>query len=223
MNSLISIIVPVYNSEKALDRCINSILEQTFQNWELLLINDGSTDRSREICDEYAAKDQRIKVFHKTNGGVSSARNVGLDNAKGEWITFCDSDDEILNNTFALYDRIINEHNEIDLISCGYLIYYKSGSLKKSLVRKISYQRIKKHIYLTAKKTVIMDFYETNVLEHLLPKEIGLMKPFLIVKIICIPINIYSNANVPISHQILYINIMLTIWRLKVRDILKDY
>lgn len=132
MNPLISIIVPVYNSEKTLDRCINSILKQTFHNWELLLINDGSTDRSREICDESAAKDQRIKVFHKTNGGVSSARNVGLDNAKGEWLTFCDSDDEILNNTFALYDRIIKEHNEIDLISCGYIIYYKSG-LKKSV------------------------------------------------------------------------------------------
>lgn len=130
MNPLISIIVPVYNTERNLHRCIESIQNQTFVDWELLLIDDGSVDHSGELCDQYAAKDQRIKVFHKKNGGVSSARNVGLDNAKGEWITFCDSDDEILNNTFALYDRIIKEHNEIDLISCGYIIYYKSGAFK---------------------------------------------------------------------------------------------
>lgn len=92
---LISIIVPVYNSEKTLNRCIDSILSQTFHDWELLLIDDGSTDCSGEICDEYAIKDKRVKVFHKGNGGVSSARNVGLNNAKGEWITFIDSDDEI--------------------------------------------------------------------------------------------------------------------------------
>ena len=93
--SLISIIVPVYNSEQTLNRCIDSILGQTYRNFELLLINDGSLDRSGEICDEYAQQDSRVKVFHKENGGVSSARNVGLDNARGEWITFCDSDDTV--------------------------------------------------------------------------------------------------------------------------------
>ena len=79
--NLISIIVPVYNSEEFLHRCIDSILEQTYENLELLLINDGSKDSSGEICDEYARKDSRVRVFHKENGGVSSARNVGLDNA----------------------------------------------------------------------------------------------------------------------------------------------
>ena len=94
-DSLISVIVPVYNSEQTLHRCIDSILGQTYRNFELLLINDGSKDRSGEICDEYARKDSRVKVFHKENGGVSSARNLGLDNAKGEWITFIDSDDSV--------------------------------------------------------------------------------------------------------------------------------
>ena len=94
-DTLISIIVPVYNSEQTLQQCIESILCQTYKNIELLLIDDGSKDRSGEICDEYARKDSRVKVFHKENGGVSSARNVGLDNAKGEWITFCDSDDHV--------------------------------------------------------------------------------------------------------------------------------
>lgn len=91
----ISVIVPVYNAEKYLHRCIDSILAQTFTDFELLLIDDGSKDKSGAICDEYAVKDSRVRVFHKENGGVSSARNVGLDNACGEWITFVDSDDEI--------------------------------------------------------------------------------------------------------------------------------
>lgn len=101
MNPLISIIVPVYNAEDTLNRCLDSILNQTFSDWELLLIDDGSTDRSAELCDQYASKDQRIKVLHKKNGGVSSARNIGLSHAKGEWITFIDSDDEIPKDTFT--------------------------------------------------------------------------------------------------------------------------
>ena len=92
-NPKISVIVPVYNAEKYLHRCIDSILAQTFADFELLLINDGSKDSSGTICDEYAAKDSRVRVFHKENGGVSSARNCGLDNAIGKWITFVDSDD----------------------------------------------------------------------------------------------------------------------------------
>lgn len=100
MKPFISIIVPVYNSEKTLQRCVDSILNLTFIDWELLLIDDGSKDKSGEICDKYAAKDCRIKIFHKANGGVSSARNLGLDNAIGKWITFVDSDDYIESNTF---------------------------------------------------------------------------------------------------------------------------
>ena len=85
---VISVIVPVYNVEKYLGQCIDSILKQSFQNFELLLIDDGSPDESGKICDEYAAKDGRVRVFHKENGGVSSARNVGLDNAAGQWVAF---------------------------------------------------------------------------------------------------------------------------------------
>ena len=80
---LISIVVPVFNAEKYLTACIDSVLGQSFSDFELLLIDDGSTDRSGEICDRYAARDNRIRVFHKPNGGVSSARNMGLDNACG--------------------------------------------------------------------------------------------------------------------------------------------
>lgn len=102
----ISVIVPVYNAEKYLHRCIDSILSQTFTDFELLLIDDGSKDKSGAICDEYALKDSRVRVFHKENGGVSSARNVGLDNACGEWISFVDSDDWIaLGYLKNLYDQ----------------------------------------------------------------------------------------------------------------------
>lgn len=98
----VSIIVPVYNVEKYLSRCVDSILAQTYTDWELLLIDDGSPDKSGSICDEYAKQDNRIRVFHKENGGVSSARNLGLDNVYGEYVMFVDADDWILENTLAL-------------------------------------------------------------------------------------------------------------------------
>ena len=90
---IISIIVPIYNAGKTLSKCIDSILHQTFTNWELILVDDGSPDNCAVICDKYAEKDERIIVIHKPNGGVSSARNAGLDIAQGQWIVFIDSDD----------------------------------------------------------------------------------------------------------------------------------
>ena len=96
---VISVIIPVYNTEKYLRCCIDSVLAQTYKDFELLLIDDGSTDSSGAICDEYAEKDTRVRVFHKENGGVSSARNLGLDNARGNWIMFVDGDDWIAPNT----------------------------------------------------------------------------------------------------------------------------
>jgi len=107
--SKISVIVPVYNTEKYLHRCIDSILAQTFTDFELLLIDDGSKDNSGAICDEYAAKDSRVRVFHKENGGVSSARNLGLDNVRGEWVTFVDSDDWVEKEYIELFVKNIDD------------------------------------------------------------------------------------------------------------------
>ena len=141
---MISIIVPIYNSEKYLHRCIDSILAQTFTDFELLLINDGSKDNSGTICDEYAAKEQRVRVFHKENGGASSARNVGLDNAKGEWITFVDSDDWIEKNYIH---QLCDFETKSDLYLCGYkpyFIYIKSATYKnKDEIKDI----LNKHIF----------------------------------------------------------------------------
>lgn len=114
---MISIIVPVYKAEQYINRCIDSILAQTFTDWELLLVDDGSPDRSGEICDEYSKKDKRIMVLHKENGGVSSARNLGLKNAKGEWIAFVDSDDMLENTYLADFDI---ENGDADLYIQGY-------------------------------------------------------------------------------------------------------
>ena len=107
---LISVVVPVYNVEKYLPRCIESILKQTYTNFELILVDDGTPDRSGIICDRYAEKDSRIRVIHKENGGVSTARNAGIDAAKGEWITFVDSDDWIDENYLHVLQSPLNEN-----------------------------------------------------------------------------------------------------------------
>lgn len=116
----ISIIVPVYNLEDYLHKCIDSILAQTFTNFELILVNDGSTDRSGEICEEYASIDHRIRVIHKKNGGVASSRNAGLEVAKGEYIGFVDNDDYINEYMFeTLYNNARTYSS--DIVVCDYL------------------------------------------------------------------------------------------------------
>ena len=122
----ISVIVPVCNVEQYLPRCIDSILAQTFKNFELLLVDDGSQDSSGRICDEYATKDNRIRVFHKENGGVSSARNLGLDNARGEWLAFIDADDWISPDFLDITDS-----NNAEVIEKGYTVYNEKGQITK--------------------------------------------------------------------------------------------
>lgn len=148
-NLLISVIVPVYNAETYLHRCIDSILSQTFTDFELILVDDGSIDGSGKICDEYALLDKRIRVFHKENGGVSSARNLGLCYAKGKWINFVDADDWILEDALLILinkisediDVIITETKNNELISGdefarGLLVYKYSTTLWGKLYRR---------------------------------------------------------------------------------------
>lgn len=110
---MISIIVPVYNTEKYLDRCIQSILDQTYTNWELLLIDDGSTDSSGTICDKYALQDERIFVFHKKNSGAQSSRDYGVKRSRGEWIAYIDSDDYIAKTYLSKFSQYISDKYEI--------------------------------------------------------------------------------------------------------------
>ena len=115
----ISVIVPVYKVEPYLHCCLDSILAQTFTDFELLLIDDGSPDQSGAICDEYAIKDSQIRVFHKENGGVSSARNLGLDNARGEWVTFVDADDMIQPDFLEELVAPTKDYADLDLVHAG--------------------------------------------------------------------------------------------------------
>ncbi len=108
---MISIIIPVYNVEKYLKDCLNSILNQSFYDIEIILVDDGSTDSSGKICDDYALKDSRIRVFHKENGGVSIARNLGLDKALGDWVMFVDADDFLLQNSIVTLFQAANRDN----------------------------------------------------------------------------------------------------------------
>ena len=117
-NDLISVIVPVYNVEKYLDACVKSIINQTYKKLEIILVDDGSTDNSPSMCDEYKKKDDRIKVIHKINGGLSDARNAGLDIATGKYVTFIDSDDFINQHMInELYELINKYDSDISFVS----------------------------------------------------------------------------------------------------------
>lgn len=129
MEDLITIIIPIYNAEKYLRKCLDSIMNQTHKSIEVLLINDGSRDNSGKICDEYEKKDERIKVIHKENEGVSVARNIGLKNAKGEYIAFIDADDYVEKEYLEKLLRKLKDHN-VECIICGYNRIY-GNSIEK--------------------------------------------------------------------------------------------
>lgn len=119
---LISVIIPVYNVSAYLDACVNSVTGQTYQNLEIILVDDGSPDDCPKKCDDYAARDSRIKVIHQKNGGLSAARNAALDICQGEYITFIDSDDAVANDyLYALY-KVLHD-NEVEIAICDYQIF----------------------------------------------------------------------------------------------------
>jgi glycosyltransferase involved in cell wall biosynthesis len=125
--SQISIIIPVYNAERYLRQCIDSVIAQTFEDWEAILVNDGSKDGSLAMCQEYASKDDRIRVIDKPNGGVSSARNKGLEMTQGDWITFMDSDDWLDSDAFETYHDAA-QRTGADIIKTGYRRVYDNGN-----------------------------------------------------------------------------------------------
>ena len=130
MMNKVSIIIPVYNTKKYLEQCVFSIVEQTYQNIEILLVDDGSTDGTSDLCDEIAKKDSRVRVIHKTNGGAATARNLGIDEATGEYVMFVDSDDWL--DTDAVENLVEHaDKNNTDVIRFSYVREFEGKQLVK--------------------------------------------------------------------------------------------
>ena len=130
-NSLVSIVVPIYNVEKYLEKCIISLIHQTYKNLEIILVVDGSPDDSIDICKKWASKDDRIKIINKENGGLSDARNSGLKAASGELISFVDSDDWVSIN---MIEKMVNaiKSNDVDMAICQFVSVYPNGYMEKN-------------------------------------------------------------------------------------------
>jgi glycosyltransferase involved in cell wall biosynthesis len=126
MNELVSVIVPVYKTEKYLNHCINSIVGQTYNNLEIILVDDGSPDRCPAICDLWKEKDERIKVFHQVNAGGGQARNLALDKSKGKFVIFVDSDDYIA--PFMIEFLYKQFQDDVDIVECGYCITHNDNA-----------------------------------------------------------------------------------------------
>lgn len=135
LDELVSIIVPVFNVENYLKRCVDSLINQTYKNIEIILVNDGSTDKSPEICRKYLQEDQRIRVIDKENGGLSSARNTGIDNCKGKYITFVDSDDWIDIDTIEIAISYIKKYS-VDIAVYGIYIENDIKCVKERKIKK---------------------------------------------------------------------------------------
>ena len=160
MESLLSIITPVYNVESYLDRCLQSILSQSFCDFELILIDDGSTDKSASICVEWAAKDDRVLVIHQTNRGVSAARNAGLEVIKGKYLTFVDPDDFIAPDTYsANMDYLIN-HQDVDILQYPYCDFVNDNEI-------IKYHK-PSSILLTDAEQVFRNWWSGSPLEYVI-------------------------------------------------------
>ena len=135
---IISIIVPIYNREKWLRNCLDSISSQTFKEWECILVNDGSTDNSLKIAQEYAENDERFIVFSQENQGVSAARNLGLDHAQGKWLAFVDSDDEIAPDYLEILHKI-GEDNNADLVNGSVIVLQHHGKIYPIILDEVVY------------------------------------------------------------------------------------
>lgn len=166
----ISIIVPIYKVEQYLDRCVESILKQTFTDFELILVDDGSPDNCPKMCDEWSKKDSRIKVIHKKNGGLSSARNAGLDVARGKYIGFVDSDDYISEDMYShLYQLLIK--NQADISICAFTRNPKKlGEHTKEKTTILQGNAIKDYFYRingeSSNYSVCNRLYTTDLLQH---------------------------------------------------------
>lgn len=168
--SEISIIVPVYNVENYLKKCVESILSQTFTDFELLLVDDGSTDSSGEMCDELKRLDERIKVIHKENGGLSSARNAGIDVAKGKYLTFVDSDDYIDTHMLeVLYKNMVQEDADLSIVGVTSVYSGQEPEITPSEKYVVTQKEATKMILIGKQASVyaVAKLYKRNIFDDL--------------------------------------------------------
>ena len=160
-DTVLSIIVPVYNVEKYLKTCINSLLEQKLDAYEIILVDDGSTDSSGGICDEYAKKHEKIQVIHKKNGGLSSARNTGIENAVGKYIGFVDSDDYIMPEMYKNLIEVAEKCNA-QMVMSRYFCFENQSDLEKISIN-LKEVKNKARVYNT--EDVLKEFFTRNIPE----------------------------------------------------------
>ena len=158
MKVVLSIIIPVYNVKSYIERCVKSILTQSYRDIELILIDDGSTDGSSLLCDDWAKKDNRVVVIHKENEGVSAARNIGLDLAKGDYITFVDSDDFLAPDTYSENMNYVLEHQDVDILQYPYCHFINENEI-------IYYHR-PASVILVGKEQIFRNWWSGSPLEY---------------------------------------------------------
>ncbi len=203
-----SIIIPIFNAQKYIESCVNLILQQTYNDFEIVLVNDGSTDESAQICDELELKDTRIKVIHKSNGGVSSARNIGMEFAKGEYILFVDADDTLENNVLSIANGIV-ANNKTDIISFGINIIrnekctdvwsmqnFETANLKD--LKKYMHEYIKYVFASTCNKV-----YKNDIIKMY---DLKFDEEMTISEDVCFNINYYSNISIIVNLQQAFYN-----------------
>lgn len=171
MNPLISIIIPVYNVEKYIDKCIQSVLAQTYDNFEVILVDDGSTDNSGKLCDEYAKGDNRVVVFHKSNGGLSDARNFGVEHCNADIVSFIDSDDCVTEDYLAYLWFLMNQYS-CEVSCAGYVLVseWESFSLKRDKIIEVKLD--------TAKALEKICYTSVSACARLYRKELLVKNPF---------------------------------------------
>lgn len=166
-----SVIVPIYNSEKYLAQCIQSIINQSYKNLQIILVNDGSNDNSKDICDEYARKDSRIEVYHLKNRGVSATRNYALTHVKGDYIQFVDSDDSLNHKMTEIMVEAI-ENEQIDMVVCNYTKIFKKLKIRNEILEKTGIYSNREYLCNTLKDpghhyygVVWNKIYRTEIIE----------------------------------------------------------
>lgn len=198
---MVSIIVPVYNIQEYLSACIDSIISQTYPDFEVILVDDGSQDNSGQICDEYVARDRRVKVIHKENGGVSSARNTGLVDAVGEWIMYVDGDDWIEPNMLELLVGSAESNNADIVIGDFKMVSDKSAKVYSSVEwvddKVLSLNRYIASVWTTAWGSIIKRslFEKNNILS---PSEITFCEDFHLMVRLCFFANKIVHVNIPL-------------------------